>query len=129
MSACTRLALALLAALCWCGGAQAADDEARAAFQRGLSYRNTAHDGAAAVRWLTVAARRGEPAAMFILSNMLDAGEGAARDEKAARKWLEAAAELEYPEALQQLAMSEPDPRRAAQLMREAAHALTHRHL
>ena len=118
---------ALLAALCLCGGAQAADDEACAAFKRGLMYRNVAHDSAAAVHWLTVAAQRGEPAAMFILSNMLNAGEGATRDEKAARAWLEAAAGLEYPEALQQLALSEPDPERAAQLMKEAAHALKHR--
>jgi TPR repeat protein len=121
--------VALLVAMCVCCGVQAADSDARAAFKLGLMYRNTAHDSAAAVRWLTVAAQRGEPAAMFILSNMLDAGEGTARDEKAARAWLEAAAELEYPEALQQLALSEPDPERAAQLMREAAHALTHRHL
>ena len=43
------------------------------------------------------------------------------------RRWLEAAAELDYPEAWQQLALLEPDPQRAAQLMRRAAHALTHR--
>jgi TPR repeat protein len=102
----------------------------KAAYRLGLSYRNgmgVALDKALAVQWLGVAARGQVPAAMFTLSNMLADGEGAAKDEAAARRWLEAAAELEYPEALQQMALSESDPARAAQLMREAAHAMTHR--
>jgi TPR repeat protein len=58
---------------------------------------------------------------------MLLEGEGVARDEAAARKWLEAAAELDYPEAWQQLGLMEKDPEKAAQYMRRAGHALTHR--
>ena len=63
---------------------------------------------------------------MFTLSNMLAAGEGVVRDELAARRWLEDAAALGYPAALQQLALTEPDPRKAELLMRQAAHALQH---
>ena len=37
------------------------------------------------------------------------------------------AGELGYPEALQQLAMTESDPRKAELLMRQAAHAMMHR--
>lgn len=124
---------ALLLLLCVCGAAQSGspvEGDAAAAYRLGLMYRNgmgTVRDSAKAVQWLEVAARKNVPAAMFILSNMLAAGEGVAADEQAARAWLEAAAELEYPEALQQLALSEPDPERAAQLMNEAAHAMKHR--
>ncbi|QNA99825.1 SEL1-like repeat protein [Massilia sp. Se16.2.3] len=73
------------------------------------------------------AAEGGVPAAMFVLANMLAAGEGTSRDEAASRRWLEAAAARDYPEALQGLAMLEPDPRKAELLMRQAAHAMTHR--
>jgi hypothetical protein len=52
--------------------------------------------------------------------------QGVAQDGAAARRWLQRAADGESPEALQQLAMEEPDPARAAQLFKEAAHALTH---
>ena len=100
-------------------------DEADIAFRRGLAHR--ANDPALAVHWLGVAASRGMPEAMFVLANMLLDGQGGPRDEAAARRWLEAAAELDYPEAWQQLALLEPDPARAAQLMRRAAHALGHR--
>jgi TPR repeat protein len=68
-----------------------------------------------------------DPAAMFLLAHMLAEGEGGVRDTAAARRWLERAAELEYPEALQELALNEPDPQRADALMRAAAHALAHR--
>lgn len=81
------------------------------------------------------AAKEGNPQAMFVLSNRLAEGDGIARDEAQARKWLEAAAALEHPEALQHMAMQveagtmgyRQDPARAAQLLREAAHALKHR--
>jgi len=99
-------------------------------FRRGLAYRNgdgVPRDAAQAVRCLTRAAERGVPAAMFILSHMLAEGEGAARDAAAARRWLEMAAQAEYPEALQEMAMTERDPARAAELVREAAHAMQHR--
>jgi len=106
--------------------------DAQAAYRLALRLRNGSSDGVAAdpacaAALLTQAAQGGVPAAMFLLSNMLAAGEGAARDEAAARRWLELAAALEYPEALQQLAMTEPDPRKADLLMRQAAHAMTHR--
>jgi len=66
---------------------------------------------------------------------MLQAGEGAPRDDAAARRWLEAAAQREYPEALQQMALHiqdgtlgyARDEARAAQLMRAVAHAMKHR--
>ncbi|MCS0632089.1 SEL1-like repeat protein [Telluria mixta] len=72
-------------------------------------------------------AEGGEPHAMFLLAHMLADGEGGPPDRVAARAWLERAAELEYPEALQELALNEPDPERADALMRAAAHALAHR--
>jgi TPR repeat protein len=98
---------------------------AEAALQECLAGRPT--DAAAARRCLQREAERGEPAAMFLLAHMLADGEGGARDAEAARAWLEKAAELEYPEALQELALAEPDPQRAESLMRAAAHALAHR--
>ena len=104
--------------------------DARAAYRLGLMARNgdgMPADPARAVKLLTLAAEGGVPAAMFVLANMLAAGEGGPRDEAAARRWLEMAAALEYPEALQQLALTEPDPRKAELLMRQAAHAMTHR--
>lgn len=101
-------------------------DEGDIAYRRGLAYKSGG-DGALAAHWLGVAASRGMPEAMFKLATMLLEGDGAPRDEAQARKWLEAAAELDYPEAWQQLGMMEPDPQKAAQYMRRAAHALTHR--
>lgn len=101
-----------------------------AAWRLGLMRRNgigVAQDKARAAYWLKVAAERGTAAAMFTLSNMLNEGEGVAVDPVGARRWLEAAAELEYPEALQQLALTETDPARAALLMKQAAHAMAHR--
>jgi TPR repeat protein len=110
--------------------AGAADADAVRAYQRGLALRNgigMAADAAAARRALDAAARAGVPAAMFTLAQMLAAGEGGARDEAASRAWIGRAAQAEYPEALQELALRETDPVQAAQLMREAAHALRHR--
>ncbi|MEW6371614.1 MAG: hypothetical protein AB1584_11815 [Pseudomonadota bacterium] len=115
--------------------ARAEAGDAKAAYRLGLMARNgkaTAGEGmpadpARARALLTQAAEGGVPAAMFVLANMLAAGEGGPRDEAAARRWLETAAALDYPEALQQLALTEPDPRKAELLMRQAAHAMTHR--
>lgn len=104
--------------------------DARSAYRLALKVRNgdgVQADPARARGLLAQAAEGGVPAAMFLLSNMLAAGEGGAPDAVAARRWLEMAAELEYPEALQQLALTEPDPRKANLLMRQAAHAMTHR--
>ena len=86
-----------------------------------------AADPVAGRRCLQEVAESGEPAAMFLLAHMLADGEGGTRDAAAARTWLERAAELDYPEALQELALNEPDPARADALMRAAAHALAHR--
>lgn len=122
-----RWCLAALAALVLSQPAAAQHGgEADAALRRALSYRNNG-EPALAVHWLGVAARREVPEAMFILANMLLDGEGAPKDEAEARRLLEAAAQLEYAEAWQQLALMEPDPVRAAQLMKRAAHALSHR--
>jgi len=64
---------------------------------------------------------------MFVLAHMLADGEGGPPDAAAARAWLQEAAERDYPEALQERALTEPDPQRADTLMRAAAHALAHR--
>jgi len=133
-----KQATALLLAAVLAGAAAAAPSDqaetAHADYLRGLAYRNGSGglpvDAARAVAALTAAAQGGVPEAMFILSHILAEGEGAARDPAAARRWLEAAAQAEYPEALQEMAMramSERDPARAAELLREAAHAMQHR--
>lgn len=107
-------------------------------FDQGRMYRHgdgVARDSVRAFGLVERAASSGDAAAMFTLSNMLEAGEGAPRNRDAARKWLEAAAASESPEALQQLALHlqdgtmgyDVDRVRSAQLMREAAHAMQHR--
>ena len=71
-----------------------------AAYYLGLMFKNGMggpQDGAAALHWLELAAQRGVAPAMFIVANML-----ADTDEARARFWLDAACDLEYPEALQQ---------------------------
>jgi TPR repeat protein len=127
MLAALLVAMAGFAELAYAAGA--ANDPA-AALRLGLAYRNGsghAADPVAARRCLREAADGGEPAAMFLLAHMLADGEGGPPDAAAARAWLERAAGLDYPEALQELALAEPDPERAALLMRAAAHALEHR--
>ncbi len=122
-------ALGLALALCT-GLAQGADSTA---FDQGRQLRAT--DSARAFALIEAAARAGHTPAMFILSSMLMAGEGAPRDEARGRQWLEQAAEEDNPEAMQQLALYLQDgaggyPRdeqRAAQLLRKMAHALKHR--
>jgi len=104
--------------------------DARSAWQLALKVRNgdgEAADAARARALLMQAAQGGVAQAMFLLSNMLAAGEGGPPDAAEARRWLEMAAEREYPEALQQLALTERDPRKAELLMRQAAHAMRHR--
>jgi TPR repeat protein len=123
------LALVLVFALLGGGAVQAQPGDARAAYKAGLTYRNgtgVAPDAVRAAHWIELAARGGLAQAMFIWSNMLAAGEGVAPDAAAARRWLEESAALGYPAALQELALREPDPRRAELLMRQAAHALQH---
>ncbi|MGX4640305.1 tetratricopeptide repeat protein [Massilia sp. SYSU DXS3249] len=123
-------AAVLLALALWSGTAPAQPVDAQAAWRLGLMHRHGTGvplDAARAAHYIRIAAEQQVPAAMFTLSNMLAAGEGVAKDEKEARRWLEAAAALDYPAALQQLALTEPDPRKAELLMRQAAHALQHR--
>ncbi|MFC5460672.1 tetratricopeptide repeat protein [Massilia niabensis] len=124
-----RAVLLLVAALL--GGPVAAQPQldAREAYRLGLMHRNGAgvpKDAVLAASLIGIAAQGQVPAAMFTLSNLLAAGEGVARDALAARRWLETAAALGYPAALQQLALTEPDPRKAELLMRQAGHALQH---
>lgn len=120
-------------------GARASDDAAaRAQFEQGRDSRNAigaARDTASAYALIRAAALGGYAPAMFTLSNMLDGGEGIANDPVQARRWLEAAAAQDYPEALQQLALNlrhgmggyARDQARADQLLREAEHAMKHR--
>jgi TPR repeat protein len=133
-----RIVVALLvsAAVTWPACAQQVGaDAAQAAWRTGLAYRNGTErngtdgrkDAGEALIWLRRAATLGKPEAMFILAQMLAAGEGGPANPREARRWLEVAAEADYPEALQELALSEPDPQRAALLMKRAAHALGHR--
>jgi uncharacterized protein len=123
---------------CLLFGLAAAAQAAPSLFDLGRMYRHGSgvqRDSVRAFELIGQAAADGDAAAMFTLSNMLEAGEGTLRDRVAARKWLEAAAEQECPQALQQLALNlqdglmgyAPDLARSAQLMREAAHALQHR--
>lgn len=108
----------------------AAGQDAKSDVRQARAYRNgtgVAVDKARAVRLFERAAQAGDADAAFTLANMLQDGEGVDRDPAAAALWLQHAADAESPEALQQLAMDEPDPGRAAQLFKQAAHALTHR--
>lgn len=117
---------------------QAAGQDPQAAYDLGRMVRNgigVAREPLRAFALIESSALRGHAPAMFTLSAMLAAGEGCAVDLVTSRRWLEAAAELEHPEALQQMAMYVQegalgyprDAQRAAQLLREAAHAMTHR--
>lgn len=110
----------------------------QANFDLARQYRNgngVARDSARALALFESGARQHHAASMFALSNMLAAGEGAASNIASARAWLEAAAELEHPEALQQLALHvqdgtlgyQRDAQRADQLMRALKHAMSHR--
>jgi TPR repeat protein len=125
------LVMLLLAAL-----AQAAPSGADD-FDLGRRYRHgdgVQRDSAKAFSLIARAARNGDAGAMFTLSNMFEAGEGTARDRAAARQWLEAAAEEDYPAALQQLSLClrdgsmgyAVDLARSSQLMLEAEHAIKH---
>jgi TPR repeat protein len=123
-----RLSVLLVLLVCLASlnvAAQDADADLVAA-RRLRNGTGVAIDKARAARLFERAAQAGNADAAFTLANMLKDGEGVAQDGAAARRWLQRAADGESPEALQQLAMEEPDPARAAQLFKEAAHALTH---
>ena len=104
-----------------------------AAYYLGLMHKNGMggpQDGAAALRWLELAAQRGVAPAMFIVANML-----LDSDEARARYWLDAACDLEYPEALQQksLALAEGqmgyvhNEEQSFLYLKMATHAMGHR--
>ena len=86
-------------------------------------------DLALSVKWLEKASEQGNAQAMFLLSNAYAVGEGVKPDQALARKWLEESAELEYPVAIQALAMElesgskhvEKDPLKARHLIKEAS--------
>ena len=119
------LALVLCTASVTAGAQDAKSDVNEARIYRHGT--GVALDKARAARLFERAAQAGDADAAFTLANMLRDGEGVPQDAAAARRWLAVAAAGESPEALQQLAMEEADPARAAQLFKEAAHALSHR--
>jgi len=106
-----------------------------AAYYLGLMLKNGMggpQDSAAALRWLELAAQRGVAPAMFIVANML-----LATDEAQARYWLDAACDLEYPEALQQKSVALAEGRmgyahneeQSFLYLKMATHAMGHRPL
>ena len=104
-----------------------------AAYYLGLMHKNGMggpQDGAAALRWLALAAQRGVAPAMFIAANML-----LDSDETRARYWLDAACDLDYPEALQQKSVALAEGRmgyahneeQSFLYLKMATHAMGHR--
>ena len=104
-----------------------------AAYYLGLMFKNGMggqQDGAAALRWLELAAQRGVAPAMFIVANLLQDS-----DEARARHWLDAACDLGYPEALQQKSVALAEGRmgyahseeQANLYLKMATHAMGHR--
>lgn len=134
-----RLAPLACVVIALCGAWAQAAASPQADFELGRKYRNgigVQRDSVRAVALIEKAAQAGHPTAMFMFSAMLAVGEGAPRDLTASRRWLEAAADLELPVAMQQLAMNlregapgfERDEERATQLMNKVAHAMKHAH-
>ncbi|WP_143452587.1 tetratricopeptide repeat protein [Janthinobacterium sp. 61] len=104
-----------------------------AAYYLGLMLKNGmggAQDSAAALRWLELAAQRQVAPAMFIVANMLQDS-----DEGMARFWLDAACDLNYPEALQQKSVALAEGRmgyahneeQSFLYLKMATHAMGHR--
>jgi TPR repeat protein len=104
-----------------------------AAYYLGLMHKNGMggpQDGDAALRWLELAAQRGVAPAMFIATNML-----LDSDETRARYWLDAACDLDYPEALQQKSVALAEGRmgyahneeQSFLYLKMATHAMGHR--
>ncbi|MGK5014858.1 tetratricopeptide repeat protein [Janthinobacterium sp. HLS12-2] len=104
-----------------------------AAYYLGLMLKNGMggpQDSAAALRWLELAAQRQVAPAMFIVANMLQDS-----DEGRARFWLDAACDLNYPEALQQKSVALAEGRmgyahneeQSFLYLKMATHAMGHR--
>lgn len=108
-----------------------------AAYYLGLMLKNGMggpQDLPAAMRSLEQAARQQVAPAMFILANMLLESDADTAEEQA-RHWLDAACELEYPEALQQKSVALAEGRmgyahseeQANLYLKMATHAMGHR--
>ncbi|UQV43583.1 hypothetical protein KIV45_16700 [Janthinobacterium lividum] len=111
----------------------AAQGSGPAAYYLGLMVKNGMggpQDGAAALRWLELAAQRQVAPAMFIVANLLQDS-----DEARARYWLDAACDLNYPEALQQKSVALAEGRmgyahneeQSFLYLKMATHAMGHR--
>ena len=106
----------------------------QSAFDLGRELRS--QDSERAFGLIEQAAKDGHAPAMFVLSSMLASGEGHMLDAAGSNAWLERAAKMDNPEAMQQLAMHYQhgtagyarDAQRAASLLRRVEHALKHRH-
>jgi len=88
-----------------------------------------------ALQWLEVAAKAGFADSQFLLGQMIMTGDGTAADPARARKWFEAAAEQDHPEANLQLLMAftrnemglKRNAEAEARQWMEAQHSLRHR--
>ncbi|MES2932137.1 MAG: tetratricopeptide repeat protein [Pseudomonadota bacterium] len=113
-------------------------NDAGASYFLALLYKNglgVKPDSSAAAHWLERAADGNSAVAMFLLANMLLSGDGVRRDEQKARALIESAAAMEYPEAVQMMAIGlrdgsmgfVRDEKEASLQLLEVAHAMKHR--
>jgi len=110
-----------------------------AAHYLGMIYRQDLPDQARspekALHWLEVAAKAGFADSQFLLGQMIMTGDGTQADPESARKWFEAAAEQDHPEANLQLLMAyrrnelglKSNAETEARQWMEAQHSLRHR--
>lgn len=127
-----------LAALPWFESALKGG-QAGAAHYLGLIYRqdlpNQARSPEKALHYFEVAAKAGIADSQFLLGQMIMLGDGTPADPESARKWFEAAAEQDQPEANLQLLMAysrnelglQRDADSEARQWMEARHSLMHR--
>jgi TPR repeat protein len=113
--------------------------QAGAAHYLGLIHRQELPDQTRspekALQWLEVAAKAGFAESQFLLGQMIMTGDGTAADPARARKWFEAAAEQDHPEAKLQLLMAftrnemglKRNAEAEARQWMEAQHSLRHR--
>jgi TPR repeat protein len=110
-----------------------------AAHYLGMIYRQNLPEQARspekALHWLEVAAKAGFADSQFLLGQMIMTGDGTAADPETARKWFEAAAEQDHPEANLELLMAytrnemglKSNAEAEARQWMEAQHSLRHR--
>ena len=113
--------------------------QAGAAHYLGLIHRQELPDQTRspekALQWLELAAKAGFAESQFLLGQMIMTGDGTAADPARARKWFEAAAEQDHPEANLQLLMAftrnemglKRNAEAEARQWMEAQHSLRHR--